>query len=159
MGKAEDKYTPTPEQLAAAAKIVVPLDWPPEQLAAMRRRMAEGLKEAAEMERIGKRLDRYIAIRDGQIRPPWMEQTEPKPAETPEPASEPVAPKKQGKQRKSRAVSLQRVHVDERVCLLWPPDGKPPEDMPWSEVEAEVLKHLPGTDSTMIKRATGRRKG
>jgi hypothetical protein len=76
MGQSDDDYTPTPEQIAAAEKIVVPLDWTPEQLAAMRRRMADKLKEGAEMDRISERLDRYL----------------PKRAETPEPAGEPESP-------------------------------------------------------------------
>ena len=71
MGKSEDYYTPTAEQRAAAEKIVVRLDYTPEQLAATRRQMADRLREGAEMDRISERLDRAQAIRDGLIPPPW----------------------------------------------------------------------------------------
>jgi hypothetical protein len=164
MGEPDDKYTPTPEQIAAVEKLE-PLSglYTPEQLAVMQKVLAKhSPEEIAKLDRMTQRLDRYLAIRDGQIRPPWMEQTEPKPepplAETLEPVSEPESAAElepELPEPKKRKPKDRRKEAD--VADLIQTRFK--EGVPPNTTTAEVLRKI-GLDTSSrdtVNRVLGRR--
>ena len=59
----------TPEQPTAIGRLA----FTPEQRASFQRMMAEKLEQAAQLDKAAKNIDRYFAIRDGLIPPPWAE--------------------------------------------------------------------------------------
>jgi hypothetical protein len=117
MGKAKRDGS-TPEQPTAIGRLALT----PEQRAAFQRMMTEELEQATRLDKAAKAMDRALAIRDGLIPPPWAEKLD-------KPANTKAKAKKEGP--KERLVNL-------IARGFWPPDGKPPANLPNPDILQKV---------------------
>lgn len=117
MGKAKRNGS-TPEQPTAIERLVLT----PEQRAAFQRMMAEKFEQAARLDKAAKNIDRYIAIRDGLIPPPWAEKLV----------------KAASNRSKSRKEGPKEGRINSIARGIWPPNGKPPANLPNPDIVQQV---------------------